>query len=93
MGFRWAIILLLGAASLGVAVLTPTATTSSLITSHVQVSGQVSCTTWPPALPYTTYLASRVRFQAANGEANDAQSFGLNFSVDANNVPADGENR
>jgi hypothetical protein len=57
---------------------------------HVRVSGQISCATWPPALPSTSYLASRARFQTSTGEARNASISGLSYSVDLNNVPANG---
>lgn len=62
------------------------------VPNHVRISGQISCATWPPALPWSSYLASRARFQAANGEARDATISGLNYQVDLFQVPAGGEN-
>jgi hypothetical protein len=63
------------------------------LSSHVRVSGQISCGPgYAPPLPGPGYLAQRARFQAANGEAHDASiSLLINYTVDFNNVPADGE--
>ncbi len=44
---------------------------------------------WPLPLPGPRYLASRVGFQAANGEVHDAKIWGgFNYYVDFSNVPA-----
>ena len=62
------------------------------LSSHVKLYGVVSCARRAaPPLPWTTYLASQVRFQAI-GETRDATLFWLSYSVDLNNVPASGEN-
>ncbi len=61
--------------------------------SHVRVFGLVACTDQnrPLPLPGPRYEASRVRFQAANGEAHDAKISRFSYYVDFNNVPASGE--
>jgi hypothetical protein len=71
-----------------------TAPAPTLYTSHVRVWGLVACTdeNRAPPLPGPRYEVSRVRFQAANGEAHDAKiSHGFSYYVDFNHVPAGGE--
>jgi hypothetical protein len=70
-----------------------TAAPAITLSSHVRVYGLAACIkTIPPPLPGPAYLAARVRFQAANGEAHDAVIWGKwNYYVDFNNVPANGE--
>lgn len=72
---------------------TPLAGLSPAQSAHVKVLGPVSCAGLypPPTLNPSHFLASRVRFQTASGEAADATISGLLYSVDFFNVPASGE--
>jgi hypothetical protein len=60
---------------------------------YVRVWGVVACTQyWPLPLPGPKYEASRVRFQAANGEAHDATIWkGFAYYVNFYHVPRRGE--
>ena len=83
---------LLSMSAIGMALLAGPSASAATLSSHVRVWGQVSCAgTWPPPLPGPGWFASRVRFQAANGEAHDATISGINYYVDFSNVPAKGE--
>jgi hypothetical protein len=77
---------------LGLTALAPPADAASTVT----VYGPISCATLssPPPIPTAyAYRAVRARFQAANGEANDATltQDGFWFSVTFTQVPAGGE--
>jgi hypothetical protein len=92
MRFPRAAIALLAAAPCILVLLAPSADADPL-SGHVQLSGHISCGPGDaPPLPGPGYLAERARFQAANGEAQDASiSLLVNYTVDFNNVPAEGE--
>lgn len=66
---------------------------AALADGHVRLFGSISCGTLLPApLPGPGWLATRARFQAADGEAHDAQIMQVAYSVDFYQVPAAGEN-
>lgn len=92
MRFSRAAIVFLAAAPCVLVLFAPSAGADPL-SSHVQVSGRIGCGPGDaPPLPGPGYLAQRARFQAANGEAHDASiSLLVNYTVDFNNVPPDGE--
>jgi hypothetical protein len=90
MKFRRAISAVICGASLGTALFSEPALANSS-EGHVTLEGTVACVL-PATLNPQGWYATRVRFQAPNGEAHDAQiSFRIFYSVDFNSVPAAGE--
>jgi hypothetical protein len=82
------------AAGCALATVTTTQSAHAEVDLAVTVSGKVTCTRVPPPLPGPAYRVDRVRLQAANGEATDAQVSGpplfQSYRATFNNVPAGG---
>jgi hypothetical protein len=78
-------------ALLGLGVLNPSAAAAPAPSkAAVVTSGLVACL-YPPPIGVPGAQATRVRFQAANGEAHDATPNGFNYSVTFTRVPPGGE--